>query len=283
MRRSDEARLAEQIEVACVSEATARKPGNVHPDAAFDDLTHESFVAAAKVVAPQLARAKDGVGLAIKRAVQASVDLTGTNVNLGICLLIAPLAAVPNKRWPNIAAVVDGLSVEDAIHAYAAIELASPGGLGETAEQDVRDRPTVSLLAAMTMAAERDGVAALYANRFGPLFDFALPQFLELLACHDAETAIVRLAVCWLAANPDTHIARRCGEPTATEASRRARQVVADWTLLEEFDRWLRADGHRRNPGTTADVVAATLFAAIRSSVEVESTLRDWLETGRRF
>jgi triphosphoribosyl-dephospho-CoA synthase len=32
----------------------------------------------------------------------------------------------------------------------------------------------------------------------------------------------------------------------------------------QELDAWLRADGHRRNPGTTADLVAATLFAALR-------------------
>ena len=44
-------------------------------------------------------------------------------------------------------------------------------------------------------------------------------------------------------------------------------------TLQPAFDRWLRADGHRRNPGTTADLVAATLFAAQRDfgwSVAVE-------------
>ena len=33
---------------------------------------------------------------------------------------------------------------------------------------------------------------------------------------------------------------------------------------FEEFDAFLRADGHRRNPGTTADMIAAVLFAALR-------------------
>ncbi|RLS43832.1 MAG: hypothetical protein DWH81_01915, partial [Planctomycetota bacterium] len=35
-------------------------------------------------------------------------------------------------------------------------------------------------------------------------------------------------------------------------------------TALREFDIWLRADAHRRNPGTTADAIAATLFAGLR-------------------
>ncbi|MCS6850573.1 MAG: triphosphoribosyl-dephospho-CoA synthase, partial [Gemmataceae bacterium] len=34
-----------------------------------------------------------------------------------------------------------------------------------------------------------------------------------------------------------------------------------------DFDAWLRADGQRRNPGTTADLVAASLFAALRQGI----------------
>ena len=33
---------------------------------------------------------------------------------------------------------------------------------------------------------------------------------------------------------------------------------------LADFDFWLRADGHRRNPGTTADLIAAGLFVLLR-------------------
>ena len=34
--------------------------------------------------------------------------------------------------------------------------------------------------------------------------------------------------------------------------------------LLAEFDFWLRQDGHRRNPGTSADLVAAGLFVSLQ-------------------
>jgi hypothetical protein len=33
---------------------------------------------------------------------------------------------------------------------------------------------------------------------------------------------------------------------------------------LADLDFWLRSDSHRRNPGTTADLIAAGLFAALR-------------------
>ena len=39
------------------------------------------------------------------------------------------------------------------------------------------------------------------------------------------------------------------------------------YDALADFDFWLRADGHRRNPGTTADLVAAALFAGLRDGL----------------
>jgi triphosphoribosyl-dephospho-CoA synthase len=44
--------LAALIESACLMEATARKPGNVHPGASFADLCHRDFVVSAGAVAP---------------------------------------------------------------------------------------------------------------------------------------------------------------------------------------------------------------------------------------
>jgi triphosphoribosyl-dephospho-CoA synthase len=43
---------------------------------------------------------------------------------------------------------------------------------------------------------------------------------------------------------------------------------------LAELDAWLRADGNRRNPGTTADLVAGCLSAALREG---------WLEAAEIF
>jgi triphosphoribosyl-dephospho-CoA synthase len=32
---------------------------------------------------------------------------------------------------------------------------------------------------------------------------------------------------------------------------------------VSDFDFWLRSDGHRRNPGTTADLITAGLFVIL--------------------
>ncbi|MCH2582712.1 MAG: triphosphoribosyl-dephospho-CoA synthase, partial [Planctomycetes bacterium] len=37
--------------------------------------------------------------------------------------------------------------------------------------------------------------------------------------------------------------------------------------LLEELDGWLREDGNRRNPGTSADLVAACLVLGLRAGI----------------
>jgi triphosphoribosyl-dephospho-CoA synthase len=34
--------------------------------------------------------------------------------------------------------------------------------------------------------------------------------------------------------------------------------------MLADLDFWLRSDGHRLNPGTTADIIAAALFVLLR-------------------
>jgi triphosphoribosyl-dephospho-CoA synthetase len=46
-----------------------------------------------------------------------------------------------------------------------------------------------------------------------------------------------------------------------------AREVLEGARSLADFDASLRGPDHRLNPGTTADLVAATLLAALLSEV----------------
>src|SRR4051794_27956120 len=86
--------LAECAWLACVLEATARKPGNVHPQASFDDLTYDDFIGSAALVAPIIGRTAElGVGAAVLAAIEATHARARRNSNLGIALLMAPLAA----------------------------------------------------------------------------------------------------------------------------------------------------------------------------------------------
>jgi triphosphoribosyl-dephospho-CoA synthase len=263
--------------LACAWEATARKPGNVHRFRDFDDLTYLDFLTAGAAVAPVLDRAAARrVGQTVLDAVRATRQVAKTNVNLGIVLLLAPLAAVPDDEdlRAGVGKVLETLDVDDARLVFEAIRLAAPSGLGDAPEQDVRDEPTLPLRQVMALAAERDLVARQYANGYREVFDEGLPALTEELAAGATmEEAIIACQLRLLARHPDSLIARKRGPAVATEASRRA-QAVRDSGGLEEFDAWLCADGHARNPGTTADLVAAALFVGLRTAA---------VPTDRRF
>ncbi len=267
----------DRAQLACLLEATARKPGNVHRWADFPETSYLDFVASSVVVGKELQLEKVcqfGVGPAIERAVRETRSQVGSNTNLGMILLLAPLVAVPagGDLRAGLEAVLAGLSVADARAVYAAIRHATPGGLGDAPAQDVAAEPTVNLREAMTLAAGRDTVARQYANNFADVFDLGLPALeLGLQRGWPLERAIVACHLTLMAGLPDTLIARKCGIDKAEESARRAAEVLKrGWPASVEgcaeivsLDRWLRADGNRRNPGTTADLAAAVVYVAL--------------------
>jgi triphosphoribosyl-dephospho-CoA synthase len=263
-------------EVACLLEVTVRKPGNVHRSADLAGLRYVDFVSSAAAIAGPLDRAvSEGVGAAVLAAIQATRRVVSTNTNLGIVLLLAPLAAVPRGIYlaGGLAQVLAETTVADACQVYRAIRLAQPGGLGEVAEQDVSGDPTITLREAMALGAQRDTIALQYTNGFREVLSEGLPMLREQLQTGvPLETAIVAVYLNLLSRHPDSLIARKHGLTQAAEVSRRAAGVLeAGWPGHEqaqrncdEFDAWLRQPDHRFNPGTTADLVTAVLYAALR-------------------
>jgi triphosphoribosyl-dephospho-CoA synthase len=254
-------------QVACLMEATARKPGNVHRFADFEDASYLDFALSAQAIGPAMDEARNrGVGRSILAAVEATRRIVSTNTNLGMILLLAPLASAYEAGCDLEAAilrVLDGLTIEDARHAYRAIRLANPGGLGSADDQDVANEPTVTLLDAMRLAADRDLVARQYATGYADVFGLALPALRSaLMMGRSLEEAIIHSYLMVLKQTPDTLILRKRGVELAEEVSRRA-SMALDSGDFDSFDGFLRRDGHALNPGATADLMAAALFAAL--------------------
>jgi triphosphoribosyl-dephospho-CoA synthase len=277
-RRFGTAAVAGAAQLACVLECSAEKPGNITPRHDFADTTYEDMLRSAIALGPELARAGErGVGETVLAAVRATRRVAGANTNLGIALLLAPLAraALAGGAWPLRDAVEDvlgALTLADAVAAYEAIRLAGAGGLDEPVEHDVRDAPAVALREAMAAAADRDSVAAEYATGYVLTFDRGLPALRRAL--DDGlrpRAAIVEAFLTLLAAVPDTLVARKRGAAAAGRVSAGAASVLsaggvrteAGSAALAEFDAALRADGNALNPGTTADLVTAVLFVAL--------------------
>ncbi len=258
--------VAGAAQLACVLEASAEKPGNITPSHDFHDTSYEDMLRSAIAVGPELGRAGDrGVGETVLAVVQASRRVAPANTNLGIALLLAPLAKAALGGGPlrgRLATTLRALDVADARAAYAAIQLAGAGGLHERVEHDVRSEPAVGLREAMTSAAERDSIAAEYVTDFALTFDVGLPALRAALG-QSVRDAIVDLHLRLLAHTPDTLIARKAGADAAAQVSAGAREVLAGRETLQSFDASLRTEGNKLNPGTTADLVTATLFVAL--------------------
>jgi triphosphoribosyl-dephospho-CoA synthase len=271
--------LEHRVQLACLLEVSAAKPGNITPSHDFSDTTYADMVASGLALGSAFAcrRARrQGVGDLIADGVRATAHVTDANTNLGIVLLFAPLvrAAATRTGDETLAAgterVLAQLDVDDAAAAFAAIVQARPGGLGDAPEHDVRAPASVSLREAMAAAAHRDSIASEYATGYAIVFDEGLPLLAGALRERPSTLdAIVSLHLALLAARPDTLIARKAGVEAARAVMAAARQVRDGLLSLDDFDASLRGDDHRLNPGTTADLVAATLLAALLSGVHL--------------
>lgn len=269
--------------IAAILEATAAKPGNVHPKASFPDLDHADLIAAARAAALPLDRLAPGpssvsLGSGILAAVRSSRDVTRSNANLGIILAIAPLAAASRDPCepltPNqVTACLSTLSAADARDIYEAIRLSRAGGLGHRHKHDLFSDPPADIRDAMRAAATGtpgDQIAALWTEGYQSLWNGLVNDLRRCLATDwNWSVGVVEAAVRQLAREPDSLIRRRHGDLVAAEVSARAAALLpaptADPGLLAAFDHSLRWP-HRINPGTTADLVAAALYVVIWST-----------------
>src|SRR3954471_16830212 len=273
--------VAGAAQLACGLEASAEKPGNITRRHDFADTTYEDMLRSAIAVGPELGRAAErGVGDTVLGAVRATRRVAAANTNLGIALLLAPLARAAllgaTTLREGVQDVLGALTLDDAAGAYEAIRLAGAGGLAEPVEHDVRSAPTVALREAMAAAADRDSVAAEYATAYALTFERGLPALRHAVGDGLApRAAVVEAFLALLAAVPDTLVARKRGRAAAEGVSAGAADVLAAGGVrtqagraaLAEFDVALRADGNALNPGTTADLVTAVLFVALLEGV----------------
>jgi triphosphoribosyl-dephospho-CoA synthase len=274
--------VAAAAQIACLVEVQAVKPGNVSRGRDLPGLTYRDFVLSATCIGPSFRRAsgradRAGVGRLILDAVRATRRHVKTNTNLGVILLLAPLAsaALSRGRGPlrdRLRRALRGLTVADARLAYQAIRLARPGGLGNVGDQDLSRPPTRTLLDCMRLAAGRDAIAREYATDFETTFTVGLPTLRALRARHlPLPDAATQTYLTLLASQPDTLIARKRGAAQARKVSVMARRVLEAGGLLtprgrkmvEALDRRLRRPRPPLNPGATADLTVAALFLSL--------------------
>ncbi len=258
-----------------LGEINALKPGNVHRFAGGHGMRYEEFLISARISAPLLCDPGLSLGERCLNAIQATRNAVGTNTNLGMVLLFAPIICAAQQIQTRgvlraaIGEVIASAQQADVARIFAAIALANPGGLGRVPAHDVHREPDCSLLEAMSAAADRDRVARQFATGFGDLFGIGLPM-LERYSTggNGVEWATVRCYLRFLASFPDSHILRKHGAQVAGQVSQRAEAALAELeqhkdpgtmtSQLLGLDREWKDAGI--NPGTSADLTAASLL-----------------------
>ena len=272
------AEVAAAAQLACLLEASAPKPGNVSPFASFRDATYEDFLASAAAIGPPLALAGERpLGATIRAAVEATARWAPSNTNVGLVLLLAPLARAALRSGDKplraqVAATLAATTVADARDVYVAIRSVAPGGLGRASEQDVAGTPTVTLRDAMALARGRDAIAREYATDFETTFEIGAPGLRRALSDALAwREAVVEVYLTLLAASPDSHIARKLGIDAAVRVQCRARAVLdaggvrtmTGRDAIAALDRELRDEANTLNPGATADLTGAAIYVVL--------------------
>ncbi len=263
---------------ACELELQAFKPGNVSVFSDGHDMSVADFRISANISAQAITNPAYSLGEKIYYAVKATREAVGCNTNLGIILLCAPLIQAAqhssNSRdlRPALAEVLQSTTEQDADWVFKAIRLASPGGLGESRQQDVNNEASVTLTQAMAIAADRDRIALQYVNGFKDVFDFAVLQYNRAFVW-SGESGLAALTVFaeMLVCHPDSHIERKYGkqysEWIAEEMRLLSKALKIAKTLEDVLPMLYRIDeafkAKKINPGTTADMTVATLMVVL--------------------
>lgn len=264
-------------QLACSLEVLAPKPGNVYPGAEwnFTNTTVTDFLKSAQAISPIFDQAGAlSVGDLVLLSIQATQFQVTTNTNLGQVLLLGPLAKTLAEfgelSESNVQLILDRLTIDDSIKVYEAIRLAKPGGMGHKADQDIQSQPTESLLQIMKMVQAEDGIAEAYATGFRKIFQAGRSALYQSIYSGKHWRDVIVDCHMELLMLGDTLIRRKAGAEAEVNVQQRARSVlnlksdpIRYAHALKEFDLFLRVNGNRLNPGTTADLVTASLFIGL--------------------
>ena len=286
--------IAKLAQIASVLEVSGwPKPGNVHRTRNYDDMVFQDFAISAVVIGDTMeevaTQAKEiddlknaELGKFILQAVNETNRWIETNTNLGImmmCIPIAASAAISNsfdEIQENVGRLMDATTVEDAVNLYDAINVADAGGMGDQDEFDVMSEKAKDELRAnnqtmfdvLEISAGWDRLANELTNKMPVCFEIGYPCFLNFWKTSNDVDVINKATVLTfmtiLSQIPDTLISRKYGDEVAESVSQKARDILEfkdDDSFVEkllEFDDYLYEN--KLNPGTTADLTAASIF-----------------------
>ncbi len=232
------------------------------------------------------------LGLFYKKSAKEMIRWqSGGNVLLGHILVLAPLVSAAaiclklNKvKIEDFELILKKLildaTIEDTLNLYDAIKICNPGGLGRIEKYDVYGEDTsdeirqdnITLKKIFELSKDYDLISNEYNSGFSIILREGLPFFNETFKySQDINIATVNTYLKMLSNHLDTLIIRKSSKEDATKVSERASDIMSfggistkkGLNLTVKFDKDLRKQNGKLNPGTIADLIAGVIFCAL--------------------
>ena len=257
------------------------KPGNVHRTRDYDDMVFEDFVISGIVIGDTIREACTDVdvenpelGKYILQAVAETDRWIKNNTNLGIVMMTTPIAVAAaisdsfDDIRENVKLLMGNTSVDDACDLYDAINIADAGGMGDQDEYDVASdnaknelrENSQTMYDVLKISAPWDMLAREMTSDMPAVFEIGYPTYHEL---RDEKTQNEACVLTFLTI-------RKYGSDEALKISMMTRDLLnlkdsEDFMdKVSEFDEFLYKNKY--NPGTTADLTAASIFVSYLKS-----------------
>jgi triphosphoribosyl-dephospho-CoA synthase len=291
--------ISKTAQIASILEVSGHpKPGNVHRTRDFPDMVFEDFLISGVVIGDTMKKAakrghkygkkddslgKIEIGKLIKEAVIETDKWISNNTNLGIVMLLTPLAAAAgmsseiDEMQDRVDNIMRATTPQDAVNLYDAINIAEAGGMGDKDELDISSEDAkqelidkdINMYDVLDLSSQWDMLANELTRIMPITFEIGYPTFKEVKKSNNINKATVQTFLTILSIYPDTLIARKYGLETAQEVSVDANLIIAEGGILSDtgkdmidsFDRELI--NKKLNPGTTADLTASSVMVAL--------------------
>jgi len=204
----------------------------------------------------------------------------------------------------EVVKVMEATTNEDALEFYMAISSLNLGWLGRIRSKDIPDigsnkssnqieKSGTTFFEIMKFSSEWDRIACELTNGLSASFTIGYPSFIETYTeTEDVNTATVNAFLKILSEIPDTFIARKIGlditkdiaeavklgMPISQTISEKSKKILDEYNgmlstrgrkEIKEMDEELRRSAGNLNPGTTADITAASLMIALLTGFRV--------------
>ena len=265
------------FEYACKLDVFSIKPGNVLLNYPAYGMTHKDFLQASMACSDIICEPNMDIGDKVYECISASMDVVGCNANLGIVLLCVPIVEAlyldKNRifKQENLISTISEINEKQTKKIYKAINLASAGGMGEKDKFDLNssNNKNFTFMEAMNYASSYDYIALQYKESFDNIINNLAPKWREYFKNFNSdENATTALFLDLISVVPDSLIARKYGIDTAKEVSNKFLELSKEYSCSKNpnslnnqlllIDSELKIQG--LNPGTTADVVVASIF-----------------------